>query len=371
MTLTSGSSVDNHRRIDNIPGISDLWMQTKGDNRICIAVIDSNIDYTHPGFEAAEITTVNLFNSEHNSSEEPASLEHGTSVASIIFGQHQSSIKGLAPGCRGIIIPAFRNRDNGIISCSQIDLARAIQAASQNGANIINISGGEFSASGKPEPMLEETIQKCVKKGILIISAAGNDGCECLHVPAAANSVLAVGAMDENNEPMGFSNWGKAYKNNGLLFHGSNIPVALPGNETALKSGTSFATAVASGIAGLLMSLLIQHGHRPDGKLVFNALINTAFRCNEKETDDCSKVLSGRVNVAGAVSEILASSGYAATNYLKNVNNRTTIPGIKEITIATGLLTETAVPHAETSYITSKKKIHLWNKLTVHNLQLI
>jgi cyanobactin maturation PatA/PatG family protease len=310
MNLTSDSLIENALRINTIPGIPELWAETLGDKRVCIAVIDSNIDYEHSSFKGADIRTIGLFNSGNNGSNENYTLDHGTSLASIIFGQHHSLIKGLAPDCKGFIIPVFRSKEQDVTSCSQLDLARTIQTADQNGANIINISGGEFSASGKSEVILAETIQKCVNKGILIISAAGNDGCECLHIPAAENSVLAVGAMDENNQPLDFSNWGQAYKSNGLLFPGNNILTALPGNDTTLKTGTSFATAVASGIAGLLMSLLVKYGKKPDGKIVFDALINSAFKCKESDNNDCTKSLAGYVNVKSAVRKILAGCNF-------------------------------------------------------------
>ena len=78
-----------------------------------------------------------------------------------------------------------------------VKIWRAINIAIDNHADIINISGGEFSTSGASETLLANAIKKCEEKGILIVAAAGNDGCECLHLPAAESSVLAVGAMDK------------------------------------------------------------------------------------------------------------------------------------------------------------------------------
>ncbi len=156
--------------------------------------------------------------------------------------------------------------------------------------------------------------------------------------------------MDENNQPLDFSNWGQAYKSNGLLFPGNNILTALPGNDTTLKTGTSFATAVASGIAGLLMSLLVKYGKKPDGKIVFDALINSAFKCKESDNNDCTKSLAGYVNVKSAVRKILAGCNFLSDGHLMDANS---------------------FVENSASYITSKKKTHLWNKSTIHNLQLI
>jgi len=292
--------------ITAIPGLSALWEATNGYSDICIAVIDGAIDYSHHCFQKAPLKPA-AGSGLHNLPDNDTALQHGTAVASIIFGAHDGPVKGVAPYCRGIGITVFKEANGQLAPCSQLDLARAIQEAAAEGANIINISGGEFSSSGKAERLLADTIEKCFKQGILIVSATGNDGCECLHVPASEHMVLAVGAMNEANVPLPFSNWGNAYRKNGLLFPGKNIVAAIPGNTTALKTGTSFATPIASGIAALLMCLQVKNGHRPDGRLVYKALLNTAIRCNPATTSACEKTLAGYFNIPGAIEQILNS----------------------------------------------------------------
>jgi hypothetical protein len=75
------------------------------------------------------------------------------------------------------------------------------------------------------------------------VSAAGNDGCECLHVPAAVPAVLAVGALSDGGAPLAFSNWGDAYRLNGVLAPGERIWGAAPGGGAIAESVTSYATA--------------------------------------------------------------------------------------------------------------------------------
>ena len=307
MNQTSLGNTHKHFNIEAIPGLAELWASTRGDRQICIAMIDGNIDRKHPCFNDASLSVVDIFNTSGKPAQAEVSVEHGTSVASIIFGSHNSSVKGIAPGCAGLIIPIFGGGARGESSCSQLDLARAIQVADAQGANIINISGGELSASGKPDVILSNTIQQCIKKGILVVSAVGNDGCECLHVPAADESVLAIGAMDEFNRPLNFSNWGKAYKNNGILFPGKDILAAVPGNGTRAKTGTSFAAAIASGISALLLSLMIKNGRKPDGRMVIEALLKTAVPCDNQASASCEKTLVGYLNLPGAMQQLLST----------------------------------------------------------------
>ena len=122
--------------------------------------------------------------------------------------------------------------------CSQLDIARAVLQAVEAGAHVINISAGQFTTASEPDPLLARAIQYCADKNVLIVAAVGNDGCECIHVPAAATSVLSVGAMDANGAPMDMSNWGLPYRTQGVLAPGTNILGAVPGGGTARKSAT-------------------------------------------------------------------------------------------------------------------------------------
>ena len=150
-------------------------------------------------------------------------LRHGTHVASLIFGQHDGPVRGVAPKCRGVVIPIYGEQDDGsLVPCSQMDLARAISLAVAVGANVINISAGVYDETGEPEPPLARAIRLCEDQGILIVAAAGNEGCACPHVPAASPTVLAVGAADGTGNPLGFSNWSELYRGHGVLAPGDD-----------------------------------------------------------------------------------------------------------------------------------------------------
>ncbi len=284
--------------IGALPGLKSLWAKSLGDPRICVAVLDGPVDQSHSCFDGANLTLrPTLFAGIAN---QGSASQHGTHVASIIFGQHNSTISGIAPGCRGLVIPVFTDgRGGGLAPCSQLDLARAIEQAVQGGANIINISGGQLTPSGKADPLLSKAIHLCANRNVLIVAAVGNDGCECLHVPASVESVLAVGAMDSQENPIEFSNWGGAYKNQGILALGDNILGAVPGGGTTLRTGTSFATPIVSGIAALLLSLQLKQGEKPDSHAVREAILKSALSCNQQKGLDVRRCLVGRLNVPG------------------------------------------------------------------------
>ena len=278
--------------------IQELWNLTQGDSQICVAILDGLVDQSHNCFNAANLTRLpTLIQGEATANGSMSG--HGTHVASIIFGQHNSSeLRGIAPQCRGLIVPIFGDNNKKL---SQLDLARAIEQAVNAGAHIINVSAGQLTDNGEAEGWLDRAVQLCKDHNVLIVAAAGNDGCECLHVPASLPTVLAVGAMNDQGKPIDFSNWGESYQNQGILAPGENILGAKPGGGTQKLSGTSFATPIVSGVAALLLSLQVQRGETPDPAKVRAVLLETAIPCTDKDTDDISRCLLGKLNISGAL----------------------------------------------------------------------
>lgn len=278
--------------------IQKLWNLTQGDSQICVAILDGLVDQSHNCFNAANLTRLpTLIQGEATANGSMSG--HGTHVASIIFGQHNSSeLQGIAPQCRGLIVPIFGDNNKKL---SQLDLARAIEQAVNAGAHIINVSAGQLTDNGEAEGWLDRAVQLCKDHNVLIVAAAGNDGCECLHVPASLPTVLAVGAMNDQGKPIDFSNWGEKYQNQGILAPGEHILGAKPGGGTQKLSGTSFATPIVSGVAALLLSLQVQRGETPDPAKVRAVLLETAIPCTDKDTDDISRCLLGKLNISGAL----------------------------------------------------------------------
>lgn len=286
--------------ISALPGLKALWNQSMGDPRVCVAVLDGPVDQSHPCFHGASLTKLQTLVSDVAG---PGQMSgHGTHITSVIFGQQGTPVRGIAPGCRGLIVPVFSDASNRKLS--QLDLARAINQAVERGANVINISGGELAQTAEADHMLAEAVRLCADNNVLIVAAAGNDGCQCLHVPAALGEVLAVGAMNNQGLPFDFSNWGEAYQNQGILAPGENILGAVPGGGIARKSGTSFATPIVSGIVALLLSIQLKHGEKPNPRAVRDAILKSALPCNQQVISDCRRFLVGSLNIPGAYASI-------------------------------------------------------------------
>ncbi|NEP57037.1 MAG: PatA/PatG family cyanobactin maturation protease [Symploca sp. SIO2G7] len=310
-----------------LPGLASLWAKTLGDPSVCIAVLDGPVDQAHSCFEGANLTRLPTLVTEAASSGTMSG--HGTHITSVIFGQHGSPVQGIAPNCRGLILPIFS--DNRQRRLSQMDLARAINQAVEHGAHIINISGGELTQSGEADPILANAIRNCNNNGVLIVAAAGNNGCDCLHVPAALPAVLAVGAMDTQGLPLDSSNWGETYQTQGILAPGQDIVGAMPGARVASLSGTSFATPIVTGIAALLLSLQRQRGEDGHTRDVRAALLKSVRPCHPETGANCRHYLAGILNVPGAhalISNGVETMSDTPTQALDQTNGESILPGV-------------------------------------------
>ena len=333
-TCTSYDAIGRHSREDIVslvPGLGTAWSFTQGDSRVRVAVLDGPVDLSHPCFQGADLEVAGSSNSNGTcSGAGPASCGHGTHVASIIFAQHGTGpLRGIAPGCHGILIPVFKDdpRSPGrILPCTQTELAQAIDQAREREATLINISGGQLTA---PFERFTGTGGECSKVCGFGDSNSFGDRQRRLRLHSCAGGasrVLAVGSLSSKGDPSAFSNFGREYESNGILSPGEEVPGAEPGGGVQLRSGTSFATPILTGVAALLASLKLVRTVGPETRSVVSGngksdesqtaiavnaaelgdiLVATAKPCEADSYQPCRRFLAGTLNTEAAVDYIV------------------------------------------------------------------
>ncbi|CAN7607425.1 S8 family serine peptidase [Bosea sp. LjRoot9] len=278
------SAVDWYQRL---PGLEALHALGEGDPRVRIAVLDG------PARGYGVIQTEGS----------DAALRHGTAIASIIGGPRDRAPAGLAPACTVDLIniyPVLAEHSSSP-TCSYTDLARYIRQAIGSGANIINISASRQIEGTAFSAELSDAVAEAERSNVLIVAASGNDGCSCDTLPAALPNVLAVGAHDHAGKPLPMSNWGMSMRTQGILAPGLDVPSACLEGGVCRFDGTSFAAAIVSSIAALLMSVDVTRGIAPSGARIRHILTASADPCIPENTGQCGPFLLGRLNIARAL----------------------------------------------------------------------
>jgi hypothetical protein len=205
---------------------------------VLIAIIDTGLDESHPeinGMVADRFDAVGGRFVAH---------PHGTAMAGVIVA-HQTLV-GIAPDAHLIAIRAFSSVSSGGTSGTSYDILRGLDFAVGHGGQIVNMS-----FAGPQDPLLRDALAAAHGRGIVAIAAAGNagPGSKPLY-PAAEPSVIAVTATDARSKIFAMANRG-AY----VAFAAPGVDVLAPGlgGGIQLTSGTSIATAEASGVAALLI----------------------------------------------------------------------------------------------------------------------
>lgn len=175
---------------------------------------------------------------------------HGTHVAGLAVGFTPELIFGACPFCR--YVPVRIVDENLQIYDSSI--VRALHYASlvrsDDGARvqIINASFGKSQMS-----LTVSTLIRYLAKehNILVIAAAGNTRTLDREYPGSLEDVLAVTALMDQNISLPEATVGSWV---GVAAPGKRLPSSVPGRSWDYDSGTSMATPLVSGVAGLILA---------------------------------------------------------------------------------------------------------------------
>lgn len=211
------------------------WGRTLGSPDVIVAILDDGFDLDHP-----DLKNQILFS--YSTASATSEDDHGTHVAGIVGASMNNSADGtgIAPNTALMPIDVFE----GELAYNS-DIIEGIYAATQFGADIINMSLGNYTFS----TVFNDAIQYAHRNGVVVIAAAGNDASAKAHYPSGYTNVISVGSTDRDNRISTFSNYGN---DQDIVAPGRGIYSTLKNGSFGSMSGTSMASPVVAGVAALV-----------------------------------------------------------------------------------------------------------------------
>ena len=268
------------QKLESVWGNED-YGNTAGEGTV-VAVIDTGVDYNHEDLQdniwtnSAEVSGTTGADDDNNGyvddvhginlidpNETPMDDHgHGTHVAGII-AMENNNVGGVGIAYKSKIMPIKAGGSDGTFNST--DIAKGIEYAYKNGADVINMSFGSSAHSALIENALQDAFGSCV-----LVAAAGNESAPTADAPpmfsnkvnmypAAYSYVIGVMAYDENNKFASFSNWDYAPNANAeyeVVAPGVSVYSTLPNGRYASWNGTSMAAPMVSAEAAILRSSL-------------------------------------------------------------------------------------------------------------------
>lgn len=252
----------------------DLW---RGATTTTIAVIDTGVDLQHEEFAGKLVPGFDFSDNDNDPDDNDG---HGTHCAGNAAAGTNNGKGGAGGGynCKVMPLKIFPNATSDVIIA-------AWRFGADNGARVFSMSFGRGGGESQAEL---DALNYAQSKGVALIAAAGNGGSTNVLYPAKYANVLAVGAVDQNDQRAGFSEFGPDVE---VTAGGVNTLSTFPGGYGG-SSGTSMSCPVVAGLAGLIAS------RRPTltGPQILNIIKNTADPVG-------SFVTHGRINALKAMQQ--------------------------------------------------------------------
>ncbi|WP_343748993.1 S8 family serine peptidase [Fluviicola sp.] len=290
------------------------WNYFSSGSNVVIAIVDDAVERTHADLSpnlwvnpgeipgngidddnngyVDDINGYDVSDNDNNPNPPGSTFDHGTHVAGIASARSNNGtgVASIGFSCKLMCVKSTNSA--GSITNGY----DGIVYAASSGANIINMSWGGPGSS----ITAQNIINYAVGKGCILIAAAGNDNVSSQFYPAAYNNVVSVAATTSTNAKASFSNYGSWID---VSAPGNNIYSTTVGNSYGNKSGTSMASPMVAGLAGLMKSL---NPNMPNNDLI-NCLLSTAANINAQNPSYVGQLGSGRIDAAAAMACVSAS----------------------------------------------------------------
>ncbi len=248
---------------------------------------------------------------------------HGTHVAGTIAGINNAGtgVVGVLPNkkIRLRIVKVFDAAGWAYSST----LASAAKLCGKAGANVISMSLG----GGTPSRTEMQAFDNLQAKGVLSIAAAGNDGDTTISFPAGYNSVMMVGALDQNKEWASFSQFNP------------KVEISAPGVDVLSTVPMNSGSSGALSVGGASFTASANTGSPQTSATAMLADMGTGEAVNPAMAGKVCLIKRGAIAFGAKVANCQASGGVGAVLWnnvpdMLNATLGTTVTNIPSVAVS-------------------------------------
>ena len=207
-----------------------------------IVIVDSSADARHEDLRG-RVRRVTDF----TGNKDAADMHHGTAVASVIGARSNNAkgIVGIAPEARLEVFAAcWQGGELNSAVCNSFTLAKALDKVASDPPDIVNLS-----LAGPADPLLERLLRSLHEAGVILV-AAGADNAAVTETPFPASLDIVIGVSSSGE----MTDSTTASKSLELYAPGDQVLVATPEDSYDFRSGSSIASAHATGVIALMLA---------------------------------------------------------------------------------------------------------------------
>jgi subtilisin family serine protease len=237
--------------------LTALMDRTSGSPDVRIGLIDGPVAARHPDLASERLREIAAHQGATCTHTNSTACLHATFIAGILSAKRNSSAPAICPNCTLLIRPIFAESTVGrehVPSATPNELAAAIMDCIEAGARVINLSLALAHLSMTGERALEEVLNEAVRRGVIVVAAAGNHGTLGSSGITRHPWVIPVVACDLRGRPMNESTLGRSIGSRGLRAPGDAITSLGADGQLLTLGGTSVAVPFVSGAIALLWS---------------------------------------------------------------------------------------------------------------------
>jgi subtilisin family serine protease len=254
--------------------VIDAHSWSSGDG-VKVAIIDTGADTQHQDLRGRIASMDNFVDSDGGQFRQD---RHGTEIAGVIaaVANNHEGIVGIAPEARLLLFKACWQLHADAATCNSFTLARALVAALDAHAQVVNLS-----LVGPDDPLLRGLIQEGMRRGILFVSAAADV------VNGARNLSQLPGIIEVASSERRLPSDAAVYA------PGEDILTLMPGGHYDFASGDSIATAEVTGVVALLLAKNRSLSSAAVSRLLRETSVHAAAGTNETlHVDACAAVVT-------------------------------------------------------------------------------